>query len=1027
MAMEATSDPEYTLASQTEIDELLSSPLLIWARGVPGIATGCDSIDELCQGVFLNEVFSSIINTTSPTIANVMEDVEENIDGRLHNFHLLVNALTNYFQEERQVVLLMELPVVDAICRTPLPMSGLNSLRTCLTLLLLASVTQQQNQVAIAYIMSCEAETQRELMAAVKTGQEAVFVLNEESVSSLGIDDLRLNCLEALEHLTDAVAARDSYAVQLDRALYKLQMAAAPKSGSKVNAIALQARIDCMADDINHLETTNQEQQEEIFSLREQLRQAQSEVTQSRATVEEAVVLRDELDVWRNRALEAEKAKAAQARLEEKLEDFEYVSKQAQQFEEQVTVLQQQLSQVQLEAANTAELEAKQSRINILQAQVDQLTTVQDRYLTQSREQGVIILRLEEQNSSFQSEIRSLKAKLEAVESATALAESEALDISTHSVAEYAAENAKLQAQVTELTAFSVDSATLTAKLQQSQQEVLTLQSQVSLKESDISGLNRTIAELEEELSQKKKEISSLKSNLKGQRDAMSAVTSESQRTKHLEDQLEVALSKSLELKDERIAVLERRLQDSNAEKEQLRSNVKSLTETVSAQQQREATASPLPVRKTGTLTLTSVSSPLVRRAMSKTAGQETPGGQTSVAVQLEMEALRTENAELQKKVKVIATERSERVDGLKAKVHKLEKLNDTITQKAKRDAKRISHYKKAEQERIAEIEMLETELDATRSENKELLHRVQDLLVENQGLLTKTLTSTSAMQEKEALFNEEKARLQQQMEELQVKHQKKRGWFGRKKKSKGDNTPGPSTTSTPIQSPAPSTTGTSPTESSSSAAPPLLKAGSTGSITSLEGPKGHMARIMWESQTPQSPSRPRTPSGLQRAVTAQTGTAMPTRMRAQTMDSAASRLQENALGVLLNSARLQPKTATSGRPLSPASHRKRVNGASRRKSHLYTSSRRRKEPSSALAAPPVNPHSRSRTLSESFPNDRPSSKSSSRSKTTSKARLSSKSTPSSGSSVSQSQGSTTDYRKQHSVSFAPELEDSEI
>ena len=74
---------------------------------------------------------------------------------------------------------------------------------------------------------------------------------------------------------------------------------------------------NALIDDLNK-ETAGQTQT---------IAQLQSQIRELTNTAEEVETLRDELDVWKTKAMDSEKAKAEVARYREKLEDSQYLEK----------------------------------------------------------------------------------------------------------------------------------------------------------------------------------------------------------------------------------------------------------------------------------------------------------------------------------------------------------------------------------------------------------------------------------------------------------------------------------------------------------------------------------------------------------------------------------------------------------------------------------------------------------------------------------------------------------------------------
>jgi len=100
----------------------MESPAMQWALSFKRSATLCDTLGQLVTGVFFNEVMADIDPANFSRA--LRQQHEPAADGDLrecgrHNLTLLLEGLTNYYQDVLQAVLILELPVVNAIVRDP--------------------------------------------------------------------------------------------------------------------------------------------------------------------------------------------------------------------------------------------------------------------------------------------------------------------------------------------------------------------------------------------------------------------------------------------------------------------------------------------------------------------------------------------------------------------------------------------------------------------------------------------------------------------------------------------------------------------------------------------------------------------------------------------------------------------------------------------------------------------------------------------------------------------------------------------
>lgn len=195
------------------VDTLLSSAVVRWFAsfgepGNPSILT----LDDIVYGDVLYEVVARLDQRLQLAIPAHIRHGRDNAELRLT---ALLEVVTNFYQNELHIIILMELPIINVILSDPSSESGVDNIRRFLLLIVGCAVQGEYQQKYIDDIMGLEASAQMEIMESIQSLMQAQLSTMWGALEDLPKDTLIDSCERAYQCLTQAVAERDAYAVKL--------------------------------------------------------------------------------------------------------------------------------------------------------------------------------------------------------------------------------------------------------------------------------------------------------------------------------------------------------------------------------------------------------------------------------------------------------------------------------------------------------------------------------------------------------------------------------------------------------------------------------------------------------------------------------------------------------------------------------------------------------------------------------------------------------------------------------------------
>eukprot|EP00051_Salpingoeca_urceolata_P012710 m.157369 g.157369 ORF g.157369 m.157369 type:complete len:951 (-) comp17581_c0_seq6:64-2916(-) len=748
MVLETPSSPQPTaesdIAGTAPVRAFLSSALVCWLKKFKRPTTACDTVEDFANGIFLNQLMADMdaerFGDNELQIKDPAVDGEET--ARLHNLGLLLETVTEYYQDVLQTVVVMELPVLRAICRDPGSELGLEALNKLLLLVVGCAVLCEQRESYIAAIQTLDRAQQINMMRIIQeildTGLFQVPLSSLEDMPKSEIEEL---CRSACARLNTAAAERDNYKQRLDelrqeydfavaeqtRRLEELQPSsperpspsrAEPSSARHFETVReLKMRLRSLSDELDQKVVALEELLMEDASNKQVIAELSSKLRSLAIEADEAQHLRDDLDVWKTKAADCERHKLEAQRYREKLEDFEYAKKRIEELKEQNALLVQQNEKLRQTQNGSSEMKTKlvasDREVRTLRIQLEELHAASDKTFEKLREASAAKLRLENDFAYAQRELIALQKEVESLkqQQAQPSASKEVGDqADAEQILELKSANSALRRQVDQLKVEAGEVEALRAT-----NEMLTRTQAGSGHEMDVLKLD--LEDKTARVKQLQEEIARLNTDASKAADTAKAgkMQVEVARVRQLETQLDETLAKSVKLKEERIKVLEARLADSAKQTDQLKEEVRvykkhnEFLRQAADDMAASSTFSPSIARRLG----------VGKDASSSTNNQTGQEPETIKKQAMLQETIKT----LQSVNKTLASEAQANKSKLKAVDNSYRLL------------------KQRETKLEARLKIHEALKDEIERENKTLMTQMNKLLLQNQQLLLKHVT----------------------------------------------------------------------------------------------------------------------------------------------------------------------------------------------------------------------------------------------------------------------------------------------
>ncbi|XP_041121368.1 protein Daple-like isoform X2 [Polyodon spathula] len=332
----------------------LKCPLVTWVKTFGPLGTGDeDKLSmylELVDGVYLNKIMLKI--DPSPTNQRVNKNVNSDVNLRIQNLAILVRHIKNYYQENLQQLIVMNLPNVLTIGKDPLTGKSMEEMKRLLLLILGCAVQCERKEEFIEKIKQLDIETQAAIVTHIQEvthNQENVFDLQWLEMPYLPHEDLDSLSRNMVFHLRKLIDERDDSSeviveltqerdyLQSQQPLCPVKTSSPETTPGPITLLSKEDRqhlaVD-LADCKSKLRRTRQELEEkteqlidtknEVDRLDLDLQKLKQENIQLTADARSLRAYRDELDSFREKASRVDKLETELARCKERLHDVHF-------------------------------------------------------------------------------------------------------------------------------------------------------------------------------------------------------------------------------------------------------------------------------------------------------------------------------------------------------------------------------------------------------------------------------------------------------------------------------------------------------------------------------------------------------------------------------------------------------------------------------------------------------------------------------------------------------------------------------
>ncbi|XP_068445070.1 girdin-like isoform X5 [Clinocottus analis] len=346
------------------LNEFLLSPLVTWVRTfVPHDGGMHVDFSVLLDGVFLNDIMTQINPSATPHGA---KKVSRDPSQRIQNLNFLVQLIKTYYLDNLRQLIMIPLPNVLLLGRTPYCEQSLEEMKKLLLLLLGCAVQCEKKEEYIERIQTLDFDTKAAIAAHIQEvthSQENVLDLQWLESSEVHSDVLEVVARNMATHLRHVLDQRDTHQETIaelmqekEGGLSLLNSPSSPHSGSYSPSMqqrtgAQQHLAVDLADSKAKIRRLRQELEEkseqmldcrhELENMEAELKRIQQENSQLLVDARAARTYRDELDALRERAIKADKLESEVGRYREQLHKMEVYKTKVEELREDNRVLQE--------------------------------------------------------------------------------------------------------------------------------------------------------------------------------------------------------------------------------------------------------------------------------------------------------------------------------------------------------------------------------------------------------------------------------------------------------------------------------------------------------------------------------------------------------------------------------------------------------------------------------------------------------------------------------------------------------------
>ncbi|XP_061686120.1 girdin-like isoform X2 [Syngnathoides biaculeatus] len=347
------------------LERFMMSPLVTWVKTFASRDEDQHvDFSELLDGVFLNSVMSQIHPPATPQAANKLR---KDPSQRVHNLTFLVQQIKTYYLENLRQLILIPLPNVLLLSRTPPTEQSLLEMKKLLLLLLGCAVQCEKKEGYIEIIQTLDFDTKAAIAIHIQElthGQDNLLDLHwleSTDMPAVELEVVAKTVAVNLQHLLDQRNAHLETIAELTQEREGVvrvlcsssspQSAIYPPSMQQQQAGTQQHLVVDLADSkakIRRLRQELEEKSEQILESRHELENVEAELKRIQqenlkllVDARAARAYRDELDALKERAIKADKLESEVARYREQLHKMDFYKAKVEELKEDNRVLQE--------------------------------------------------------------------------------------------------------------------------------------------------------------------------------------------------------------------------------------------------------------------------------------------------------------------------------------------------------------------------------------------------------------------------------------------------------------------------------------------------------------------------------------------------------------------------------------------------------------------------------------------------------------------------------------------------------------
>ncbi|XP_040892146.1 girdin-like [Toxotes jaculatrix] len=347
------------------LDQFMLSPLVTWVKTfVPNDGGTHLDFSELLDGVFLNDIMTQINPSATPQGAN---KVSRDPSQRIQNLNFLVQQIKTYYLDNLRQLIMIPLPNVLLLGRTPYCEQSLEEMKKLLLLLLGCAVQCEKKEEYIERIQTLDFDTKAAIAAHIQElthSQENVLDLQWLESGEMNPDEVDVVVRSMAAHLRHLLDQRDTHLETIAELMQEkecvvslLSSPSSPQSGSYSPSIQQQqagsqqhlaveladskAKIRRLRQELEEKSEQMLDCRHELENMEAELKRIQQENSQLLVDARLARTYRDELDSLRERAIKADKLESEVGRYREQLHKMEFYKAKVEELKEDNRVLQE--------------------------------------------------------------------------------------------------------------------------------------------------------------------------------------------------------------------------------------------------------------------------------------------------------------------------------------------------------------------------------------------------------------------------------------------------------------------------------------------------------------------------------------------------------------------------------------------------------------------------------------------------------------------------------------------------------------